>query len=98
MSTATSLRNSLRCPVPLWEVWDALGCRRVNPHKSGSVNSLYSATSWKVDVLERIAAKYASTSLGFGSQIVSVLEIFLTVLTLERKKMRAAFVFFLRLT
>jgi hypothetical protein len=82
----------------LWEVWDALGYRRVNPHKRGSVDSLYAATSWKVDVLEKIAAKYASTSLGFISQVASVLEIFLTMLTLGRKKMRATFVFFLRLT
>src|SRR5882724_6130044 len=58
----------------LWEVWDALGYRRVNPHKRGSVDSLYAATSWKVDVLEKIAAKYASTSLGFISQVASVLE------------------------
>jgi len=34
----------------------------------------YAATSWKVDVLEKIAGKYASTSLGFISQIASVLE------------------------
>jgi hypothetical protein len=47
---------------------------------------------------EKIADKYASTSLGFISQITSVLEIALTMLTLERKKMHATFDFFLQLT
>jgi hypothetical protein len=39
-------------------------------------------------VLEKIAGKHASTSLGFISQIASGLEIALTMLTLERKDAR----------
>jgi len=49
-------------------------------------------------VLEKIAGNYASTSPGFTSQIASVLEIALTMLTLERKRMHGTFVFFLQLT
>ena len=49
-------------------------------------------------MLEKIAAKYGSTTLGFSSQIANVLEIALTTLTLERKKLHAAFDFFLQLT
>jgi hypothetical protein len=56
------------------------------------------ATSWKVDVLEKIADNYASASPRFISQIASVLEIALTMLTLERKKMHGTFVFFPQLT
>jgi hypothetical protein len=49
-------------------------------------------------VLEKIAGKYAFTSLGFISQIGSVLEIALTMSTVERKKMNATFDFFLQFT
>jgi len=49
-------------------------------------------------VLEKIAGKYGSTTLGFISQVANVLVIVLTTLTLERKKMHAAFDFFLQLT
>ena len=49
-------------------------------------------------MLENVAGKYASTSFGFISQIASVLEIALTMLTLERKRMHGTFVFFLQLT
>jgi hypothetical protein len=45
-----------------------------------------------------IAGKNPYTSLRFISQIASVLEIVLTMLTLERKKMHATFDFFLQLT
>jgi hypothetical protein len=45
-------------------------------------------------VLEKIAGNYASTSPGFTSQIASILEIALTVLTLERKRMHGTFVLF----
>jgi hypothetical protein len=46
-------------------------------------------------VLEKIAGKYGSTHLGLITQIANVLEIALTTLTLERKKMHATFDFFL---
>ena len=49
-------------------------------------------------MLEKIADKYGSTTLGFISQIANVLEIPVTTLTLERKKMHATFLFFLQLT
>lgn len=63
-----------------------------------SVDWPCAATSWKVDVLEKIAGNYASTSPGFISQIVSVLEIAFTMLTLERERMHGTFVSFLQLT
>jgi serine/threonine protein kinase len=47
---------------------------------------------------EARTGNYASTSPGFTSQIASVVEIALTMLTLERKRMRGTFVFFLQLT
>jgi hypothetical protein len=49
-------------------------------------------------VSEKIAGNYVSTSPGFISQIASVLEIALTMLTLERKRMHGTYVFFLQLT
>ena len=49
-------------------------------------------------MLEKIAGNYASTIPGFISRIASALEIALTMLTLERKKMPGTFVFFLQLT
>jgi hypothetical protein len=48
--------------------------------------------------MEKIAGKYGSTTLGFISQFASVLEIVLTMLTPERKKMHPAFDLFLQLT
>ena len=46
-------------------------------------------------MLEKVACKYGTTTLGFIAQIANVLEIALTMLGLERKMMRAAFDFFL---
>ncbi len=48
--------------------------------------------------MEKIAGNCGSTSPGVISQIVSVLEIALTMLTLERKKIYATFDFFLQFT
>jgi hypothetical protein len=56
------------------------------------------ATSWKVDVLEKIAGKCGTSTLGFIAQIANVLEIALIMLSQQRNRMRAAFGFFLQLT
>jgi hypothetical protein len=75
-----------------------LPTRRLVPTNAPGLFDATLATSWKVDRLEKIAGKCGTTTLGFIAQIANVLEIALTMLSLERNMMRAAFDFFLQFT